>query len=118
MNRAACKGMTDLFFPPDLETPIERANREIHAGQICSTCTVLKDCRQFAKTNRVGDAFIAGQSRSARARNRRRVAAAAHQPTQITIRRTTSDVNAIVEEHHRALDAEIRQHQMSFDTAV
>lgn len=48
---AACKGRTQLFFPPRAERPQARARREAQARLLCVTCPVNTSCRDFARTN-------------------------------------------------------------------
>lgn len=49
MNRAACKGLTHLFFPTPAERPQARERREATAREVCATCTVRVSCRTFAR---------------------------------------------------------------------
>ncbi len=49
---AACKGRTDLFFPPKAERPQARERREAKAELLCTTCLVAAECRSFARSNR------------------------------------------------------------------
>ena len=48
MNRAACKGRTDLFFAPRAERPPARVRREAAARRVCEGCPVMVDCRDYA----------------------------------------------------------------------
>lgn len=48
---AACKGRTQLFFPPRAERPQARARREAQARLLCTTCPVQTPCREFARQN-------------------------------------------------------------------
>ncbi|MEI7617635.1 MAG: WhiB family transcriptional regulator [Actinomycetota bacterium] len=48
---AACKGRTSLFFAPRAERPQARLRRETQAGAICAKCTVVAECRTFAREN-------------------------------------------------------------------
>jgi WhiB family redox-sensing transcriptional regulator len=50
MAKAACKGMTHLFFPPPAERPQARDRREAQARQVCGDCIVQSTCREFART--------------------------------------------------------------------
>jgi WhiB family redox-sensing transcriptional regulator len=52
MRWAACKGQTQLFFPPRAERPQARARREAQARLLCATCPVQTPCREFARDNR------------------------------------------------------------------
>ncbi|MEY4365735.1 MAG: hypothetical protein RLZZ305_1079 [Actinomycetota bacterium] len=49
---AQCKGMTEVFFPPAAERPQARERREAQAREVCHSCPVLVDCRDFARRNR------------------------------------------------------------------
>jgi WhiB family transcriptional regulator, redox-sensing transcriptional regulator len=51
MRDAACKGLTHLFFPSSAERPQARERREAMARHVCSTCTVRRPCREFARGN-------------------------------------------------------------------
>lgn len=61
MDDANCKGNTQLFFPPRAERPQARARREARANRLCSQCSVLSDCREFARQNHEYG-FWAGES--------------------------------------------------------
>lgn len=50
-DHAACKGRTQLFFPPRAERPQARARREAQARLLCSACPVNTSCREFARQN-------------------------------------------------------------------
>ena len=50
--RAACTGLTQLFFPVSAERPQARVEREGHAREVCMACEVLVDCRSFARRHR------------------------------------------------------------------
>jgi WhiB family redox-sensing transcriptional regulator len=49
MSAAACRGLTNLFFPPPAERPQARDRREAAAEAICASCTVQSTCRDFAR---------------------------------------------------------------------
>ena len=49
MPRAACKGLTHLFFPTPAERPQARERREATAREVCSSCSVRVSCRDFAR---------------------------------------------------------------------
>ena len=51
MNEGACRGLTHLYFPPPAERPQARDRREATARQVCGSCTVNEDCREFARAN-------------------------------------------------------------------
>lgn len=51
MDRAACRGLTYLFFPLTAERPQARQRREALARSICASCSVRADCREFAREN-------------------------------------------------------------------
>ncbi|MFM9120306.1 MAG: hypothetical protein ACKOQT_08285 [Acidimicrobiaceae bacterium] len=38
MNDAACRGLSDIFFPPAAERPQARERREQMARAVCETC--------------------------------------------------------------------------------
>jgi WhiB family redox-sensing transcriptional regulator len=50
-DHAACKGRTQLFFPPRAERPQARARREAQARLLCIACPVQTPCREFARSN-------------------------------------------------------------------
>ncbi|MGI9624768.1 MAG: WhiB family transcriptional regulator [Acidimicrobiales bacterium] len=52
MENAACRGKSDLFFPPPGERPAARENRENRARQVCIACPVLSSCQDFARDQR------------------------------------------------------------------
>lgn len=60
-DQANCKGRTKLFFPPKAERPQARARREARARALCSQCSVLDECRAFARANHEYG-FWAGES--------------------------------------------------------
>ncbi len=49
-HRGACRGphATVFFPPPQFERKHERAEREARAKEICSTCSVINDCLDYA----------------------------------------------------------------------
>lgn len=49
MRAAACKGLTQLFFPGPAERPQARQRREAAARHVCASCAVQADCRAFAR---------------------------------------------------------------------
>lgn len=51
-REAACKGRTSLFFPPRAERPQARVRREVIARQMCESCVVNTDCKEYARSNR------------------------------------------------------------------
>lgn len=51
MDRAACRGLTYLFFPLTAERPQARNKREALARSICAGCSVQAQCRSFAREN-------------------------------------------------------------------
>ena len=51
MTKAACRGMTHLFFPAMAERPQARERREAEARQVCRSCIVADTCREFAREN-------------------------------------------------------------------
>jgi len=51
MNDAACKGLTNLFFPAPAERPQARDRREALARTVCSSCEVISMCQLYAREN-------------------------------------------------------------------
>ena len=51
MNEAACRGLTNQFFPPPAERPQARERREASAREVCGSCHAQTACREFARTN-------------------------------------------------------------------
>lgn len=49
MHKAACKGLTHLFFPTAAERPQARERREATAREVCASCSVRGMCRNFAR---------------------------------------------------------------------
>ena len=49
MIQAACKGLTHLFFPTPAERPQARERREATAREVCASCSVRNQCRDFAR---------------------------------------------------------------------
>lgn len=49
---AECKGLSAIFFPPAAERPQARVRREAQARDVCHSCAVLDECRDFARRNR------------------------------------------------------------------
>lgn len=50
-DQAACKGRTDLFYPPafgQVEEPRERTHRIAACRTICDGCPVLDECQEWA----------------------------------------------------------------------
>ncbi len=52
--RAACRGpQSAMFFPPGhFERKDDKRERERRAKSICSTCSVVGDCREYSLTIR------------------------------------------------------------------
>jgi len=48
---AACRGKTNLFFPPQAERPQARIRREARARQLCDSCPAQTSCRDSARRN-------------------------------------------------------------------
>jgi WhiB family redox-sensing transcriptional regulator len=46
---AACKGLTDLFFPPPGEREAARLQREPKARSVCESCPAMDPCREYAR---------------------------------------------------------------------
>jgi len=51
MNEGACRGLTDVFFPPPAERPQARERREAMASQVCASCQVQDACKNFARNH-------------------------------------------------------------------
>src|SRR3954470_20872886 len=51
-EEAACKGMTDLFFPPAGEPEAGRLQREPKARAVCATGPGVAPCRAYARRQR------------------------------------------------------------------
>jgi WhiB family redox-sensing transcriptional regulator len=64
-DQAACKGRTNLFFPPVAERPQARSRREAQASQLCSECPVQATCQQVARRGHEYG-FWAGESEEQR----------------------------------------------------
>lgn len=64
-EHAACKGYLHLFFPRRAERPQARERREAKARQLCLSCPVLEECREFARSNHEYG-FWAGESEEQR----------------------------------------------------
>lgn len=60
-----CAGRTELFFPPPAERPQARAARERRAAEVCTTCTVVEQCRTYARVHRE-HGFWGGESEEER----------------------------------------------------
>ena len=74
---AACRGRTDLFFPPEIQyrTVDQRRLHMLHVNEakaICSTCPVQDECLDFALTNNIKHGIWGGFSMSSSARSRRK----------------------------------------------
>ena len=51
MNEGACRGLTDVFFPPPAERPQARERRETMAREVCASCLVQDACKNFARNH-------------------------------------------------------------------
>ncbi|MEI7754051.1 MAG: WhiB family transcriptional regulator [Actinomycetota bacterium] len=51
MRDAACKGLTNLFFPAPAERPQARDRREAMARSVCASCSVQSRCCSYAREN-------------------------------------------------------------------
>jgi WhiB family transcriptional regulator, redox-sensing transcriptional regulator len=49
MQKAACKGLTHLFFPSPAERPQARERREAAARDVCTGCAVNSTCQEYAR---------------------------------------------------------------------
>lgn len=52
MEQGACRGKTNLFFPPRAERPQARVRREAQARIVCQACPVMGTCRDWARASR------------------------------------------------------------------
>ncbi len=52
MEYADCQGKSHLFFPPPGELPAARKNSENLARAVCMGCSALRDCQDFARSER------------------------------------------------------------------
>ena len=50
--QAACRGLSNIFFPAAAERPQARERRESQARDVCFSCSVMDDCRSFARRHR------------------------------------------------------------------
>lgn len=50
-EKAACKGLSHLFYSDFSERPNKRIKRENIAKSICETCPVIQECKQYAHAN-------------------------------------------------------------------
>lgn len=66
IDKAACKGLTTLFFPAPKERPQAKLKRESLAKQTCASCVVQQCCEYYAATNCV-DGIWAGANEEERA---------------------------------------------------
>lgn len=72
-DRAACLGMTDVFFGPGDETRYQRDKRWSDSKRICRTCPVLASClRDYGETSEDNISVIAGMTPPERDRYRQR----------------------------------------------
>ncbi|MFM8625607.1 MAG: WhiB family transcriptional regulator [Actinomycetota bacterium] len=49
---AECRGSSEIFFPPAAERPQAREKREAQAREVCHSCSVMFECRDFARRHR------------------------------------------------------------------
>jgi WhiB family redox-sensing transcriptional regulator len=76
MEDAACAGCVDLFFAPPGEREQSRLQREAKAATICAGCSVIEQCRDYARgSGQLG--FWGGENDESRAEWRRRARRAA-----------------------------------------
>ena len=50
-DQAKCKGRLKLFFAPKAERPQARERREAKAKRFCDECSVIDECRAWARQN-------------------------------------------------------------------
>ena len=65
MNDAACRGLSDVFFPSPAERPQARERRESMAREVCNSCEVLTACKDFS-SNHHEYGFWGGESEEQR----------------------------------------------------
>lgn len=51
-SKAQCRGMAAVFFPEVAERPQAREKRESLARSVCESCSVMFECRSYARRNR------------------------------------------------------------------
>lgn len=76
MGEAVCKGQTHHFFAPHGEQADAREAREAIARSICQTCSVLVECREYAREHRE-QGFWGAENDEERTEHRRRTRHAA-----------------------------------------
>ena len=52
MAQSKCNGLSHFYFAPHSERPEARVRREAKAMEICETCDVIVECRNYARANR------------------------------------------------------------------
>lgn len=66
-RRAACRGVgSDVFFHPDGERHPSRGRRVERAVQVCATCPVVTECRDWAHRAREPYGVWGGESEDER----------------------------------------------------
>ena len=66
MAQGRCVGSSEYYFAPYAERPEARVRREARARAICEKCSVIVECREYARSNReLG--FWGGESEAERA---------------------------------------------------
>ena len=60
-DHANCKSRLKLFFAPKAERPQARERREAKAKRLCDECSVVEECRAWARKN-CEYGFWAGES--------------------------------------------------------
>lgn len=67
MRKSSCKGLGKIFFAPaQFESKDEKQEREGRAKAICSTCPVVKECRDYAFAKNEKHGVLGGMSESER----------------------------------------------------
>ena len=51
MSKAACKGLTEMFFGPLRERPSTKMKRELQAKLVCQSCPVAIECKDYGRRN-------------------------------------------------------------------
>ena len=65
-SESSCQGQARLFFAPAGERPEARAVRETQARNVCRSCPVIRECRDWAREHREYG-FWGGESEEERA---------------------------------------------------
>ena len=50
-EEANCKGHSKLFFADTTDKPVDKRLKEKKAAAICAKCSVIDECREYARRN-------------------------------------------------------------------